>query len=220
MSLESLLARLRAGTPSQTDVTDVTPVQPYSRAARSCNVRDSAGVTAVTAHPSAPAHVTPVTAGDSAPLQRTPYGQAACTAVTAVTAQNEGGAGRASAAHWLADVARHLDATPGALLAAGVILPEEVADYRGTDPRAMADALRRVHPGRFTAREPDDRRHCAACINLAGTRCRARRLLVMDDLARRCADYVPTPDDADQRPGCDRWPHLVRPSEVTTWHAA
>lgn len=216
MSLESLLARLRAGTPSQTDVTDVTPVQPYSRAARSCNVRDSAGVTAVTAHPSAPAHVTPVTAGDSAPLQRTPYGQAACTAVTAVTAQNEGGAGRASAAHWLADVARHLDATPGALLAAGVILPEEVAHYRDRDPRAMADALRLAHPGRFTAREPDDRRHCRTCRQLAGPRCQTRRLLVMDDLPRRCSDYLPTLDDPDQRPGRDRWPDLLIPLEAST----
>lgn len=123
---------------------------------------------------------------------------------------------RPNATRWLADVARHLDTTPAALLAAGVILAEEVASYyRDRDPHAMADALRRVHPDRFTAREPDDRRHCAACMNLAGTRCQARRLLVMDDLPRRCSDYLPTPDDPDQRPGRDRWPSLLIPLEAS-----
>jgi len=120
-----------------------------------------------------------------------------------------------AAARWLADVARHLDTTPGDLLAAGVILPAEVPHYLERDPATMADALRRLHPGRFIAREPDDRRHCATCQQLAGTRCRTRRLLVMDDLPRRCADYLPTPDDADQRPGRDRWPSLLIPLEAS-----
>ena len=31
----------------------------------------------------------------------------------------------------------------------------------------------------------DDRRHCSTCRNLDGKRCRARNLLVMDDLPRR-----------------------------------
>ena len=113
-----------------------------------------------------------------------------------------------SGPRWLATVAEHLDTTPAPLLAAGVILPEEVTHYRDRDPAAMADALRRAHPGRWPAREPDDRRHCRTCRQLAGTRCRARRLLVMDDLPRRCPDYLPTPDDPDQRPGRDRWPSL------------
>ena len=214
MTVESLLARLRAGAPSATAVTDVTPVQPYSRAARNCNGRDSAGVTAVAAHPPVPSNVTPVTVGDLAPLHRTPYRQTACTAVTAVTVQTEQEAGNASAARWLADIARHLDTTPGELLAAGVILPEEVAHYRDRDPRAMAAALRLAHPGRFTTREPDERRHCRTCIQLAGTRCQARRLLVMDDLPRRCSDYLPTPDDPDQRPGRDRWPWILKATET------
>lgn len=118
-----------------------------------------------------------------------------------------------SGPRWLATVAEHLDTTPAALIAAGVILPEEVPHYR--DPRAMADALRRAHPGRWPAREPDDRRHCRSCRQLAGARCRARRLLVMDDLPRRCTDYLPTPDDPDQRPGRDRWPDLLIPLEAS-----
>lgn len=116
---------------------------------------------------------------------------------------------------WLASVAAHLDTTPAALLAAGVILRDEVPHYLERDPATMADALRRAHPGRFIAREPDDRRHCRTCQQLAGTRCRVRRLLVMDDLPRRCSDYLPTPDDPDQRPGRDRWPSLLIPLEAS-----
>lgn len=54
----------------------------------------------------------------------------------------------------------------------------------------------------------DDRRHCSTCQNLDGKRCRARKLLVMDDLPRRCFDYRPKPNDPDQRPGRDRWPSM------------
>jgi len=112
-------------------------------------------------------------------------------------------------------VAEHLDTTPAALVAAGVILPDEVTHYRDRDPVAMADALRRALPGRWPAREPDDRRHCHACRQLAGTRCRARRLLVLDDLPRRCTDYLPTHDAPDQRPGRDRWPIVPIPLEIS-----
>jgi hypothetical protein len=119
-----------------------------------------------------------------------------------------------SGPRWLAAVAAHLDTKPAALLAAGVILPDEVPHYRDRDPRAMAEALRRALPGRWPACEPDDRRHCRTCRQLAGTRCRARRLLVMDDLPRRCSDYLPTADDPDQRPGRDRWPSLLIPLEA------
>lgn len=214
MTVESLLARLRAGAPSQTAVTDVTSVQTYSGAARGCNGRDSADVTDVTAPPPAPANVTAVTAGNSVPLQREPYGQAACTAVTAVTSRNEEGASDARAACWLANVARHLDATPAELLAAGVILPEDVPHYLHRDPCALADALRLAHPGRFTTREPDDRGHCRTCRHLAGTRCQTRRLLVMDDLPRRCSDYRPTPDDHHKRPGRDHRAWILKATET------
>jgi len=110
---------------------------------------------------------------------------------------------------WLASVAAHLDTTSAELLGAGVILPDEVAHYRDRDPRAMADALRRAHLRRFAAREPDDRRHCATCRNLSGNRCKARRLLVLDNLPRRCWHYAPMPNDVDQRSGRERWPGLL-----------
>ncbi len=65
---------------------------------------------------------------------------------------------------WLACVAEHLDTTPVALLAAGVLLPEEVSHFANRDPIAVAEALRRVHPGRFPERVADDRRHCRTCL--------------------------------------------------------
>lgn len=58
---------------------------------------------------------------------------------------------------------------------------------------------------------PDDRRHCAACMHLAGSRCRAAGVLVLDDLPRRCADYQPLPTDPDQRTGAERWPWMIQP---------
>lgn len=213
MSIESVLARFRETPPSHDAVTDVTRVQPYSRKAPACNGSESGDVTGVTDHPSAPTVVTAVTAGERQALQREPYGQAGCTAVTAVTVEIE--EGRDDAGAWLATVADHLDTTPAALFAAGVILPEEVTHYRDRDPAAMADALRRALPERWPAREPDDRRHCRTCRQLAGTRCQARHLLVMDDLPRRCSDYLPTADDPDQRSGRDRWPSLLIPLEAS-----
>lgn len=210
MSIESVLARFGEAPPPHDAVTDVTRVQPYSRKASACNGSESADVTGVTDHPSAPTVVTAVTGGDGQTLQREPYGQAGCTAVTAVTAQSEDG--RHDTGAWLASVAAHLDTTPAAMLATGVILPDEVPHYRDRDPRAMADALRRAHPGRWPAREPDDRRHCRTCRQLSGTRCQANSLRVMDDLPRRCSDYLPNPDDPDQRPGRDRWPSLEEPT--------
>lgn len=126
-----------------------------------------------------------------------------------------------AAARWLADVARHLDTTPDELLAAGVILRDEVPAYAGRDPGAFAAAISRslraharTRAMRAETAAEDDRRHCATCQQLAGTRCRARRLLVMDNLPRRCADYLPMPGDADQRPGRDRWPSLMTPLET------
>lgn len=54
----------------------------------------------------------------------------------------------------------------------------------------------------------DDRRHCAACLNLAGRHCRTRGCAVMDDLPRRCLDYRPGPVDDDRRTGRERWPWM------------
>lgn len=59
---------------------------------------------------------------------------------------------------------------------------------------------------------PDDRRHCATCVHLAGNRCTATGLLVLDDLPRRCEHYRPLPDDPDQRKGGERWPWMISPT--------
>ncbi len=105
---------------------------------------------------------------------------------------------------------------PGALLAAVAILPEEVPAYAGCDPGAFAAAIA-VDSARATRPETatdDDRRHCRTCQQLAGNRCRSRRLFVLDDLPRRCGDYLPTPEDDDQRPGRDRWPWMMKTAET------
>lgn len=171
------------------------------------------------------------TAADSADVPERASNGEACTAGTSGTSQNgearfaielasespestfehefnQTAASSANTGQWLAAVAGHLDSTPNALLAVGVILPDEVPHYADREPQAVAYALRLVHPGCSRTREPDDRRHCRACLQLAGDRCRARNLLVMDELPRRCFDYQPNVDDYDQRPGVDRWPSM------------
>lgn len=65
---------------------------------------------------------------------------------------------------------------------------------------------------------PDDRRKCADCANLAHNgRCSAagrgeivaaRNYRPVLSLPRRCEGYAPGPDDADRRPGRERWPGL------------
>lgn len=215
MSLESLLARLRADPCSNSGVSQVSGVQPYGGAASARYPTDSAGVSGVSNAPDTARVDTPDTRAKLQGYQRESYGQAACTPDTPDTPQNEEPVDNTDAAHWLADVARHLDTTPGELLAAGVILRDEVPHYLDRDPRTLADTIRSAHPARFTTREPDDRRHCVTCANLAGNRCRARSLYVMDDLPRRCTDYAPLPDDPDQRHGRERWPSLLTPMEAT-----
>lgn len=215
MSVETLLARLRASALSNSAVSDVSDVQPYGGAASSRYGNEMADVSGVAAATAKRVPDTSDTATKIVPLQRETYGQGACTADTPDTAQNEDGTDNTNAARWLADLARHLDTTPPALLAAGVILRDEVPHYLDRDPRTLADTIRSAHPARFTTREPDDRRHCVTCANLAGNRCRARSLYVMDDLPRRCTDYAPLPDDPDQRHGRERWPSLLTPMEAT-----
>ncbi len=209
MTVESLLARLKRAQPLRdSGVSQVSGVQPYRVTASIRYPTDSAEVSGVSTA-RAPARTdTPDTLAELQGYQREPYGQAACTPDTPDTPRNEQGAGSANGARWLADVARHLETTPDELLAAGLILPEEVPHYLARYPEVMADALRNAHPGRFTAREPDDRRHCATCANLEGKRCAACQCLVMDDIPRRCFDYQPKPQDHDQRPGRERWPSL------------
>lgn len=64
----------------------------------------------------------------------------------------------------------------------------------------------------------DDRRTCAECANLTGRGlCLAARrgeivasrsYEPIRDLPRRCDGYMPSVDDADRRPGQERWPGL------------
>ncbi|MCX8086728.1 MAG: hypothetical protein N3C63_07460 [Rhodocyclaceae bacterium] len=81
-----------------------------------------------------------------------------------------------------------------------------------------ADA-RAYYLGRAAEAPEDDRRICLECRNLAGRRCLAaargeivasRNYEPIRDLPRRCEGYVPGPDDADRRPGRERWPGLIQ----------
>ncbi len=237
MSVESLLSRLRAGTPATGGDSGTAPVTPVTSTKSQTLQRDAYGeadctsVTFVTLQnisrviknqrperinlQSALHHRTHSIGGVTDVTDVQPYGEAGCsrnaektTGVTGVTTSTRNTNEAAISRCWLVAVAAHLDTTPAALLAAGVILLEEVMDYIDHDPQAMADALRLAHPGRWPKYEPDDRRHCRTCQHLSGSRCRATRLLIMDDLPRRCSDYRPLPDDPDQRNGRERWPSL------------
>ncbi|MBK9665540.1 MAG: hypothetical protein IPO61_07345 [Gammaproteobacteria bacterium] len=208
MTVESLLARLKRAQPLRdSGVSQVSGVQPYRGTASIRYPTDSAEVSGVSTA-RAPARTdTPDTLAELQGYQREPYGQAACTPDTPDTPRNEQGAGSANGARWLADVARHLETTPDELLAAGLILPEEVPHYLARYPEVMADALRNAHPagslhGSLTTvvialPAPTWKKRCAAC-----------QCLVMDDIPRRCFDYQPKPQDHDQRPGRERWPSL------------
>jgi enamine deaminase RidA (YjgF/YER057c/UK114 family) len=117
------------------------------------------------------------------------------------------------ASEWLDRLAGALGTTAEKLLADEMILADEITGYIDRDPLAVADALRGTWPGHFAPAvldvTGDDRRHCRTCQNLAGKRCSARGLLVMDDLSRRCLDYRSLPNDPDQRTGAERWPWLA-----------
>jgi hypothetical protein len=66
----------------------------------------------------------------------------------------------------------------------------------------------------------DDRRTCTQCANLTGRGlCLAARrgeivasrsYEPIRDLPRRCEGYMPGVDDADRRPGLERWPGLIQ----------
>jgi hypothetical protein len=75
----------------------------------------------------------------------------------------------------------------------------------------------------FTEAEPigdDDRRTCEQCGNLTGRGLclAARRGAIVAsrsyepirDFPRRCDGYMPGADDADRRPGPERWPGLIQ----------
>ncbi|MDP1651773.1 MAG: hypothetical protein Q8L56_03525 [Rhodocyclaceae bacterium] len=98
--------------------------------------------------------------------------------------------------------------------------PEIVAEVVGQCQRD-ADA-RDYFTGRALAElpapEPDDRRHCTECVNLAGRRCLAakrgeivasRDYEPIRDLPRRCEGFALGVADTDRRPGRERWPGLT-----------
>ncbi len=93
-------------------------------------------------------------------------------------------------------------------------------------PELTRAEVERRYPG-ATALEPgpsDNRRTCRQCRRLSDRgQCRASdagiRLVGCGplhspaaDVPRRCEGYLPRPDDADERPGIERWPALVKES--------
>jgi hypothetical protein len=226
VTIENLLKRFRHSGYSNSAVTHVTAVQPYSRATSGCNGSETGVVTAVTESQCVPGNVTPVTEAKRQTLQREALNGAACTAVTAVTSKIEDAQSEA-ATTWLATVAAHMGTTANVLFASDVFLPDEVADYLDRDPVEVAEAIRPTWSKRFQVFAPipdDDRRYCWQCANLtrAGTCLAAtrgelgtsRNYQPIDWPPRRCASYVPTSDDADQRHGRDRWPWMMKTQET------
>lgn len=82
--------------------------------------------------------------------------------------------------------------------------PEKIAEFAKVAPTQEAK----------NEANDDDRRHCSTCQNFDGKRCRARNVLVIDWPPRRCVDYRPIADDADQRTGRERWPSMRQSLEV------
>lgn len=226
MTIESLLARIRADSPSRNgdphraDTPDTSSNfqgyqrQPYGQAACTPDTPDTSQNTsrvkadcrpAALAFSSVPNRPLPKS-GVSRVSGVQPCAGAASSRYPSETVEVSQVSDSPS---WLASVAAHLDITPVALLAAGMIRTDEVPHYRDRAPEAFAAEIRITHPGRFPERAPDDRRHCRMCQHLSGYRCRERRLFVMDDLPRRCFDYRPTAGDPDQRAGRERWRELL-----------
>lgn len=85
-----------------------------------------------------------------------------------------------------------------------------ITEFGGGQSRPDAEAL---------AWQEDDRRRCRQCLNLRGEVCSiatpgglvsASRGYRPVNLPMRCAGYMPDVDDADQRPGQERWPGLIQ----------
>ena len=51
----------------------------------------------------------------------------------------------------------------------------------------------------------DDRRACRACARHRNGFCKKLRIGCVPELLHRCADFMPLPDDEDQRTGTERW---------------
>ncbi len=102
------------------------------------------------------------------------------------------------------------------LEAGGDIPSVESGELSETGLRLVAETLSLMRGHTFTPPETDDeRRYCRQCQHLSlGGICRsdvtARGYEPLDHLPRRCAGYLPEPEEQDQRTGTQRWPSLQR----------
>ena len=111
---------------------------------------------------------------------------------------------------WLA----HIEETDAAIVAAVLSQCRADVDARGYFIRQAGEVLQ---PAVFD----DDRRYCDQCMNLRRDVCtiaepKTGALVVANrgyrpvrEPPRRCAGYVPGPDDPDRRLGLERWPGLI-----------
>ena len=107
----------------------------------------------------------------------------------------------------------HIDETDPAIIT-------ELLNKCNADKGARAYFPRRAKEVPKPLSIDDDRRHCTECANLtaSGLCLAARRGEVMagrayhpvDHIPRRCEGYAPGPNDADRRPGRERWPNLLQ----------
>ena len=113
----------------------------------------------------------------------------------------------------------------------GVVMPGNTANQREALTIALANPEAALTSFRALAADlkphplpaHDDRRTCLQCANLSSDgRCRAatrgelpfaasRKYSPVPGVPKRCESYLPRPNDADRRPGRERWPALIEP---------
>lgn len=104
---------------------------------------------------------------------------------------------------------------------AAIIEFEGGQDRRAAEALATAEERKRGRATVWAARAGDDRRICPECQQYQERRCTiakpgglvsaARGYMPVPDILHRCEGFAPLPDDADQRPGVERWPWLLQP---------
>ena len=92
--------------------------------------------------------------------------------------------------------------------------PQDAIPYDGAAVAAVEAVAKKA--------SDDNRRRCVECLNLndsgvclaasRGEFVAARWYSPIRDLPRRCEGYKPMPQDADQRPGRERWAWLLSPT--------
>ncbi len=63
---------------------------------------------------------------------------------------------------------------------------DDVLDYCGSNPEALAYYLKRAEE----IPPPDDRHHCRECLNLRNGYCIRQQFRPVDDLPRRCENFI------------------------------